>query len=81
MLHAIRDTGGTALAVSDAEMVAAMYELATAEGIFACPEGAATLVAYKRLIADGFLRRDETTVLFNTGSGYKYLQLIEGAGG
>ena len=79
MLQAIRETGGTALAVSDAEMVAAMYELATAEGIFACPEGAATLVAYKRLIAEGFLRRDETTVLFNTGSGYKYLQLIAGA--
>ncbi len=78
MLKAIRDTGGTALAVSDADMVSAMYELATAEGIFACPEGAATLVAYKRLIAEGFLRRDETTVLFNTGSGYKYLQLIEG---
>ena len=76
MLRAIRETGGTALAVSDAEMVAAMYELAAAEGIFACPEGAATLVAYRRLRADGFLRPDETTVLFNTGSGYKYLQLI-----
>ena len=81
MLHAIRDTGGTALAVSDSDMVAAMYELATAEGIFACPEGAATLVAYKRLIAEGFLRKGETTVLFNTGSGYKYLQLIKGLGG
>jgi threonine synthase len=81
MLKAIRETGGTALAVSDAEMVAAMYEIATAEGIFACPEGAATLVAYKRLIAEGFLRKDEETVLFNTGSGYKYLQLIKGVSG
>lgn len=45
----------------------------------ACPDGAATLVAYKCLIADGFLRRDETTMIFNIGSGYKYLQLIEGA--
>ncbi len=79
MLHAIRDTGGTALAVADQDMIAAMYELATAEGIFACPEGAATLVAYKRLLAEGFLSRDETVVLFNTGSGYKYLQLISGA--
>ena len=76
MLRIIRETNGTALAVSDADMVAAMYELAAAEGVFPCPEGAATLVAYKRLISEGFLDKDETTVLFNTGSGYKYLQLI-----
>ena len=76
MLQAIRDTGGTALAVSDPEMVSAMYQLAAAEGIFACPEGAATLVAYQRLIANRFLSPNETTILFNTGSGYKYLQLI-----
>ena len=76
MLQAIRDTGGTALAVSDPQMVNAMYQLAAAEGIFACPEGAATLVAYQRLIANRFLAPNETTILFNTGSGYKYLQLI-----
>ncbi len=76
MLQAIRDTNGTALAVSDPEMVSAMYQLAAAEGIFACPEGAATLVAYQRLIANRFLSPNETTILFNTGSGYKYLQLI-----
>ncbi len=78
MLQSIRETGGTALAVTDEEMVAAMYELATAEGIFACPEGAATLVAYKRLLAEQFVSPGETVVLFNTGSGYKYLQLIQG---
>ena len=78
MLQSIRDTGGTALAVSDEAMVAAMYELATAEGIFACPEGAATLVAYRRLLAEGVIHPDERAVLFNTGSGYKYLQLIQG---
>ena len=78
MLQSIRETGGTALAVTDEEMIAAMYELASAEGIFACPEGAATLVAYKRLLAEQFVNPDETVVLFNTGSGYKYLQLIEG---
>lgn len=76
MLQSIRATGGTALAVSDPDMVAAMYQLAAAEGIFACPEGAATLVAYQRLIANRFLSPNETTILFNTGSGYKYLQLI-----
>ena len=78
MLSSIRETGGTALAVADQDMIDAMYELATAEGIFACPEGAATLVGYKRLLDEGFLSRDETVVLFNTGSGYKYLQLISG---
>ena len=78
MLSAIRETGGTALAVADHDMIDAMYELATAEGIFACPEGAATLVGYKRLLDEGFLSRDETVVLFNTGSGYKYLQLVSG---
>ncbi len=78
ILQAIRETGGTALAVEDQEMVDAMYELATTEGIIACPEGAATLVGLKRLLEQGFLGADETIVLLNTGSGYKYLDLISG---
>ena len=77
ILDVIRQTGGTALAVDDPSMVEAMYEIATAEGIIACPEGAATLVGLKRLLADGFLSPDETIVLLNTGSGYKYLDLIQ----
>ena len=76
ILQAIRATGGTALAVEDAEMVAAMYELATAEGIIACPEGAATLVGLKHLLQQGFVQPDDSIVLLNTGSGYKYLDLI-----
>ncbi|MSQ07249.1 MAG: threonine synthase [Dehalococcoidia bacterium] len=79
ILQAIRETGGTALAVEDQDMVDAMYELATTEGIIACPEGAATLVGLKQLLRDGFLGADETIVLLNTGSGYKYLELIKGA--
>ena len=78
ILQAVRETGGTALAVEDAEMVAAMHEIATAEGIIACPEGAATLVGLKRLLDQGFLGPDDSVVLLNTGSGYKYLHLIEG---
>ena len=54
-----------------------MYEMATVEGIIACPEGAATLVALKRLVQEGFLGPEETIVLLNTGSGYKYMHLIE----
>ena len=78
ILDAIRATGGTALAVSDQEMIDAMYELATAEGIFAAPEGAATLVGLKHLLDQKFLNPNESVVLFNTGSGYKYLDLISG---
>jgi threonine synthase len=76
ILQAIRETGGTALAIEDSDMIEAMYELATTEGIIACPEGASTLVGLKLLLEDGFLKRDETVVLLNTGSGYKYLDLI-----
>ena len=76
VLEAIRETGGTALTVSDSDMVDAMREMAAAEGVFACPEGAATLVASKRLLASGELDPEGTTVLLNTGSAYKYLNLL-----
>ena len=76
VLQALRETGGLALSVEDGEMVAAMREVATAEGVLACPEGASTLVAAKRLVASGQLAPDATTVLLNTGSAYKYLDLL-----
>lgn len=81
ILQAIRETGGTALAIEDADMVAAMYDIATAEGIIACPEGAATLVGLQKLLQQGFLAAEETIVLLNTGSGYKYLDLIRDSNG
>ncbi len=76
ILDALRETGGTALAVRDDEMVPAMEEIASSEGIFCCPEGAATLVGLKRLLAEGTLDPEESIVLMNTGSGYKYLDLL-----
>ncbi|MCE2465253.1 MAG: threonine synthase [Dehalococcoidia bacterium] len=76
ILKAIRETGGTALSVSDDDMVRAMRDVASAEGLFICPEGAATLVALERLLEDHFLDPDENIVLLNTGSGYKYLDLL-----
>ena len=76
ILQAIRETGGTALAVEDREMVEAMHEMASTEGVIACPEGAATLVGLKQLLQRGFLDAEETVILLNTGSGYKYLHLI-----
>ena len=78
ILQAIRETGGGALAVSDDDMVAAMYTMAETEGVIACPEGAATLVGLERLLADGSIGADEEVVLLNTGSGYKYLDLLRG---
>ena len=79
ILQALRETGGSALAASDDDMVRAMYTLASTEGIIACPEGAATLVGLQRLLADGSIGADEEVVLLNTGSGYKYLDLLAGA--
>jgi threonine synthase len=78
ILDAIRLSGGTAIAVSDAEILDSMGEMARREGIFAAPEGAATYAAYKRLLADGFLAPDESVVLFNTGAGLKTHELVTG---
>lgn len=73
ILNDLRESGGTAVAVSDDEIVQAQGELGRAEGIFAAPEGAATLAAYKKLLTQQWLSPDEKVVLFNTGSGLKYL--------
>jgi threonine synthase len=72
MLKAIRETGGTAVAVSDSELEAGAAELASTEGIDACPEGGASLAALRRLLADGIVQPFESVVLFNTGAGWLY---------
>jgi threonine synthase len=74
ILDAIRASGGTAIAVSDDELVKAVGEIGAAEGIFAAPEGAACLSALRKLIETGDVKEGETVVLFNTGSGIKYLE-------
>ena len=58
-------------------MLGAMHEMASLEGVFPCPEGAATLSALKRMLASGEVNRDERVVLFNTGSGLKYTDLFD----
>jgi len=73
ILRAIRDSNGIALAVSDDEIIECQKELATSEGIFAAPEGAATLSATKHLLENKWIGREEQVILFNTGSGLKYL--------
>jgi threonine synthase len=79
ILSGVRATGGTAVAATDEEMLAAARALASQEGIFAAPEGAATVIAAMKLITCGWLKREEKVVLFNTGCGYKYSEAWEKA--
>jgi len=74
ILDAIRASGGTAIAVTDAELIAAVAEIGAATGIFTAPEGAACLPALRKLIETGQVKEGETVVMFNTGSGVKYLE-------
>jgi threonine synthase len=76
MLDILRRSGGGAVAVDDQEILGAMKELAEAEGLFACPEGAACVPALKKLIAQRQVNGNERVVIFNTGTGLKYLDLI-----
>ena len=72
ILNAVRDSGGTAIAVSDDEIVGAQRTLGRLSGLYAAPEGAATYAAIPHLLRSGFLAGDERVVLFNTGTGLKY---------
>ncbi|HUX06413.1 MAG TPA: threonine synthase [Acidobacteriota bacterium] len=72
ILRAIRESGGTAVAVSDEAMLADSWEIARKEGVLPAPEGGATLSALRKLLDDGRVTRDEEVVLYNTGSAYKY---------
>jgi threonine synthase len=73
ILQDIYDSNGTAIAVSDKSILESQKQLASLEGIFAAPEGAATLAALKELLQQGWVDLEERIVLFNTGSGLKYL--------
>ena len=74
ILDALRASGGTALSVTDAELIAATREIGAAEGLFCAPEGAACLPALRKMLASGEVKPDERVVLFNTGAGVKYLE-------
>jgi threonine synthase len=77
MLRAVRETGGTAMAVSDDELMRDTRELASAEGIFSSPEGGASVSCLKRMLADGSVKATDRVIVFITGSGYKYLDVLE----
>jgi threonine synthase len=72
ILDAVRESNGFAVAVDDDEIQSAQLECATKEGLLLCPEGAATLAAYKQELASGRIGRDEQAVLFNCATGLKY---------
>jgi threonine synthase len=74
ILDAIRASGGTAIAVTDEELLAAVTEIGALEGVFCAPEGAACLPALRQLLANKSIGPDERVVLFNTGAGVKYLE-------
>lgn len=77
ILEILRQSGGAALAVTDEEMLAEAGAMGRLEGLFVCPEGGATLAALKKLIRSGSVGPSDEVVLFNTGSGLKYLHLFE----
>jgi threonine synthase len=80
ILDYVRASNGTCISVTDEEIRAAVDELGAAEGIFAAPEGAACVTAYAKLRESGFLKASDKVVLFNTGAGLKYLDMMEFAG-
>jgi threonine synthase len=76
ILRAVRESGGTAIAVSDASMVAGMLAIGASEGISAAPEGGATFAALSQLVERGLIKPHDSVVLFNTGGALKYLDVL-----
>lgn len=76
VLRAVRDSGGAALAVTDAEMIRGMRDLGSREGISAAPEGGAALHAVRTMVRDGRMKATDTVVVFNTGGALKYLDVL-----
>ena len=75
ILRTLRESNGTAVAVSDDEMIHAANLIGQTEGLFVSPEGGATLAAFQKLRMKNWIGEDETVILFNTGSGHKYSHL------
>ncbi|WP_411350267.1 threonine synthase [Paenibacillus sp. WLX2291] len=77
VLRALYETDGVGIAISDAELLEVQREVASLEGSFVCPEGAATFAAARKLAADGWIKPDETVVVLNTGAGIKYPDTVQ----
>jgi threonine synthase len=78
VLKALRQTGGTAVAVSETEIAESMRWVGESEGILVCPEGGAAIAGTAKLRRDGWIRENEQVVIFNTGSGLKYAEFLQG---
>ena len=78
VLQAVRESGGTAIAVSDSEMMDACEELGKWEGLFVAPESGACIAALRKLRKSGYLRSNDRILIYSTGSGYKYLEAWAG---
>jgi threonine synthase len=78
ILNVIRESKGVALAVSDDALMRDCRALAKLEGIFSAPEGGASLACLRRLLDSGLVNHQERVVVFITGSGYKYLDVLKG---
>lgn len=78
MLQALRESKGTALSVSDDAMLAEIPRVGRAEGIFFCPEGAACVAALRQLTQEGWIKPTDEVLIFNTASGLKYLDVLQG---
>jgi threonine synthase len=78
ILDAVRESGGTAIAVEEARLPGWLHLAASSEGIAVCPETAACVGALETLIARGDIRPDERVVVFNTGAAQKYVEAIAG---
>ncbi|MBT3942278.1 MAG: pyridoxal-phosphate dependent enzyme, partial [Chloroflexi bacterium] len=76
VLDAVRESGGTALTVTDDEMVRGVKDLSSYEGMFAAPEGGALVAALRKMLSDGTVSKDERVLLLITGSGLKYLDVL-----
>src|SRR5205814_893267 len=82
ILKILRESNGGAIAVDDEKMIRVAREVGTSEGLFICPEGAACFAALKSLRSAGKIASGERVVVFNTGSGIKYLEAYDrGVGG
>jgi threonine synthase len=77
VLQAIRETGGTAIAISDPELIEGVKLTALTEGMFICPEGGATVAAARHLVQTGFIKPEDKVVILNTGTGLKYPDIIK----
>jgi threonine synthase len=78
ILDSIRESGGTAVSVTDEEMIDSARKIGAAEGLFVAPESAACCAAAGKLANSGWIQPAETVVIFNTGGGIKYLECFAG---